>query len=130
MRAFLATTVLALVMAVPATARDHEAWEASPAEVRKWYRELKQPDNPLHSCCGEADAYWADSFEVEGDHYVAIITDERTDLPFYRPHIAPGTRVEVPNSKMKFDRGNPTGHGVIFIGTNGELYCYVPPGGV
>jgi hypothetical protein len=25
--------------------------------------------------CGEADAFEADAFEVEGDHYVAVITD-------------------------------------------------------
>src|SRR5580693_4411641 len=35
------------------------------------------PDNPAVSCCGEADAFEADAFEVEveGDHYIAIITD-------------------------------------------------------
>jgi hypothetical protein len=26
--------------------------------------------------------------------------------------------------------GNPTAHGIIFLGTNRELYCYVTPGGV
>jgi hypothetical protein len=32
---------------------------------------------------------------------------------------------------MKWDAGNPTGHGVIFlqIGT-ANVYCYVAPGGV
>ena len=28
--------------------------------------------NPAISCCGEADAFEADSFEVHGDQYVAI----------------------------------------------------------
>ncbi len=28
------------------------------------------------------------------------------------------------------DDGNPTGHGIIFIGMGGQVYCYVPPGGV
>jgi hypothetical protein len=41
-----------------------------------------------------------------------------------------GTRIEVPNQKMKWDNGNPTGHGIILLGTNRELYCYVTPGGV
>lgn len=36
------------------------------------------------SCCGEADAHWADSFEVEDGRYVAIITDERSDGPLTR----------------------------------------------
>ena len=82
---------------------------------------------------GEADAYWADSFEVEGDHYVAIISDERPDGPLSRGHIEPGTKIPVPNHKIKWDQGNPTGHGVIFVRPAGDgfwVYCYVPPGGV
>ena len=70
-----------------------------------------------------ADAFEADRFEVEGDHYVAIITDGRGIL-------ATGSRIAVPNEKMKFDAGNPTGHGIIFIGSQGQIYCYVTPGGV
>jgi hypothetical protein len=31
---------------------------------------------------------------------------------------------------MKWDAGNPTGHSMIFIGTSGQIYCYVAPGGV
>jgi hypothetical protein len=31
--------------------------------------------------------------------------------------------------KIKWDRGNPTGHGIIFIGGGDEVYCYLPPGG-
>jgi hypothetical protein len=27
---------------------------------------------------------------------------------------------------MKWDEGNPTGHGI--IGGNGQVYCYVTPG--
>jgi hypothetical protein len=103
-------------------ARPGPQWADEPAAVREWYKGLMQPDNPLVSCCGEADAYEADTFEVEGDHYVAIITDGKDVIP-------PGTRIPVPNTKMKFDRGNPTGHGIIFLGTGGVLYCYVAPGG-
>jgi hypothetical protein len=40
------------------------------------------------------------------------------------------TRIPVPNNKMKWDEGNPTGHGIIFIGNGGQVYCYVTPGGV
>jgi hypothetical protein len=36
----------------------------------------------------------------------------------------------IPNHKIKFNEGNPTGHGVLFIGASGGIYCYVPPGGV
>lgn len=111
-------------------ARDLGQWSQNESPVGKWYRELMQPDNPTVSCCGQADAYWADSFEVEGDHYVAIITDERDDTDLGRIHRPPGSKFEVPNGKLKYDRGNPTGHGVVFIGGTGQVLCYVVPGGV
>ena len=110
-------------LATAAHARDYGQWNDRPIEVRQWFQSLKQPDHPRQSCCGEADAFEADRFEVDGDHYVAIITDGRGML-------ATGTRIAVPNEKMKFDAGNPTGHGIIFIGSQGQVYCYVTPGGV
>jgi hypothetical protein len=129
MRRLLAITILTVFGWSICGAKDNGQWEATTADVRLWFRNLMQPDNPAASCCGEADAYYADSFDVEDDHYVAVITDQREDLPLGRRHIAPGTRVPVPNQKMKWDAGNPTGHGVIFIG-GGQVLCYVAPGGV
>lgn len=61
-----------------ADARDLGQWGAGDPQIREWYQALMQPDNPAASCCGEADAYWADSFEVDGDKYVAIITELQT----------------------------------------------------
>jgi hypothetical protein len=104
-------------------ARDNGQWEGSDPKVRQWYRQLMQPDNPGVSCCGESDAFEADSYEVEGDHYVAIITDGKGTIPN-------GTKVPIPNHKMKWDEGNPTGHGIVFIGIHGQVFCYVAPGGV
>jgi hypothetical protein len=69
------------------------------------------------------------SYEVNGGRYVAIITDTRDDMPLGRPYIENGKRFAVPNIKIKWDRGNPTGHGIIFIGYGEEVYCYLPPGG-
>jgi hypothetical protein len=114
----------ALAMLLPAAARDNGRWPDAPANVRQWFQSLMQPDNPSLSCCGEADAFEADTFEVEGDHYVAVVTDGKGI-------VAPGTRIPVPNRKMKWDAGNPTGHGVLFlqVGTM-NVYCYVAPGGV
>jgi hypothetical protein len=71
----------------------------------------------------EADAYEADLFEIDEDRYVAIITDGKGVIPN-------GTKILVPNQKLKWDAGNPTGHGIIFIGINGQVYCYIAPGGV
>lgn len=132
----IAALLLLSSCAEPSFARDSGQWGATPNEVSTWYRRLMEPDFPTIPCCGDADAYYADSFEVEGDHYVAIITDERT-VP-NRPPIPIGTRIRVPNHKLKYDDGNPTGHGVIFVQwRNGNqdpdgwhVLCYVVPGGV
>ncbi len=119
----LAFAVIALAACGGVHARNSSSWSDSPIAVREWFQSLMQPDNPYVSCCGEADAYEADTFEIDGDHYVAIITDGKGVIP-------PGTRIPVPNAKMKWDKGNPTGHGIIFIGSQGQVYCYVAPGGV
>src|SRR6202790_2769159 len=89
--------------------------------VSAWYRSLMQPDKPWQSCCGEADAFEADTFEVEGDHYVAIITNGKGVLPN-------GTRIPVPNHKMKWDAGNPTGHGIIFLSNPTTIGAPPAPG--
>ena len=44
---------------------------------------------------------------------VAIITDGKGEIPN-------GTKIPVPNNKIKWDEGNPTGHGIIFIGIQGQ----------
>jgi hypothetical protein len=115
--------IVLVTLTLPAAARDNGQWENQPAYLRQWFQKLMQPDNPVMSCCGEADAFEADSFEVRDDQYVAIITNGKGVLP-------EGTRIPVPNNKMKWDEGNPTGHGIIFIGSAGQVYCYVTPGGV
>jgi hypothetical protein len=111
------------LLTLPAAARDNGQWENQPTFLRQWFQKLMQPDNPHLSCCGEADAFEADNFEVNGDQYVAIITNGKGVLP-------EGMRIPVPNQKIKWDDGNPTGHGIIFIGVNGQVFCYVTPGGV
>jgi len=112
------------------SARDLGQWETVDPSISRWYKSLMMPDNPTISCCGEADAYYADVFETDGDRYVAVITDTRDDAPLRRHHVAPGTRIIVPNTKLKVDSGNPTGHGVIFLSTSDTVFCYVAPGGI
>jgi hypothetical protein len=114
---------LFLLLSAPAIARDLGQWDNQPIAVRQWFQGLMQPDNPYISCCGEADAFEADTFEVVGDQYVAVVTNGKGVIP-------EGTRIPVPNQKLKWDRGNPTGHGIVFIGSGGQVYCYVTPGGV
>lgn len=120
---FRIVIVIFAVVSAPAFGRDNGQWGNQPAALRQWFQNLMQPDNKSMSCCGEADAYEADTFEVQGDQYVAIITDGKGVIPN-------GTRIPVPNQKMKWDQGNPTGHGILFIGIGGQVYCYVTPGGI
>jgi hypothetical protein len=115
--------LMLFLLSAPAAGRDYGQWNEQPTLIRQWFQSLMQPDNPSHSCCGEADAFQADNFEVQGGKYIAIITDGRGI-------IANGTRIPGPSGKVKWDEGNPTGHGIIFIGSNGQVFCYVWPGGV
>jgi len=98
----LCAAVLALSIC-KAPARDLGQWEGADPLTREWFNGLMRPDEPDMRCCGLADAYC--------------------------PHIENGKRFAVPNIKIKWDRGNPTGHGIIFIGYGEEVYCYLPPGG-
>lgn len=132
--AFAVAFILLVVGAAScAKARDNGQWADTSPAVRKWFSELMQPDAPMVSCCGEADAYEADDYSVDGDTVVAVITDERGDTfpnGVTRNHIEPGTKIRVPPGKVKWDGGNPTGHGIIFLSGAGAVYCYVAPGGV
>lgn len=113
-----------------APARDLGQWTASDPAVKQWYQSLMQPDVPTASCCGEADAYWADVIHVRDGKTYATITDDRPDEPLGRPHVDVGTEIEIPTNKLKWDRGNPTGHGIVFLSRNRYVFCYVQPGGV
>lgn len=124
--------ILLVVTSVCSTghARNLGQWGDLDIEISKWFRSLRQPDNPTASCCGEADAYWADQVEMNGDQVIAVITDDRSDEPLHRKHVPMGTRIVVPKHKLKWDAGNPTGHVIIFLNTAGDVLCYVQNGGV
>lgn len=122
--------VALLFMQLPAFARDNGQWENTDPVISWWFRELMQPDDPSISCCGEADAYWADGVEIMDGQVIAIITDTRPDGPLRRPHVPVGTRIIVPPHKLKWDRGNPTGHIVIFLSAKRDVYCYVTGTGI
>lgn len=110
----------------PAHPREGGQWDESDLERRQWFSRQMMPDNPPVRCCGEADAYYADKFEVSGDTFYAVITDDRDDAPLNRPHIAPGTRIEIPAHKFNDPRKdpNPTGHGIVFVTTSLQVLCY------
>jgi hypothetical protein len=92
-------------------------------EDREWYQALMQPDVPNASCCCEADAYWADEIHVRDGKTYVTITDDRPDEPRGRPHVDMGTEIEIPTNKLKWDRSNPTGHGIVFLSRNRYVFC-------
>ena len=114
---------------------DNGQWELTDPKIKEWFRELKMPDVPNLSCCGFSDAYYADiTYTKNGKNY-AVITDDRNDAPLQRPHVPMRTEIEIPNHKYKWDRGNPTGHNIIFlsnVGNNGQrdVYCFVTGTGI
>ncbi len=118
----LVVAVLAVTLTL-AFAHDHDH-----PELDAWYAGLMQPDNPTASCCGVADAYWCDDYYAKDGRAYCRITDDRT-VPG-RPPIPVGTEVEIPDRKLKFDRGNPSGHAVVFLSSGGAVYCFVQGGGV
>lgn len=122
--------LLGALYAAPAWCRDIGQWEGSDPAVRAWYQSLMQPDHPTSSCCGEADGYWCDDLRVSAGKAVCTITDDRPDEPLGRPHVQVGTVIEIPDYKLKYDRGNPTGHGVVFLSYALHVFCYVQGGGV
>lgn len=123
MRTLAHYVAIVLVAVGSAQAREDGNWSRGTEMVRQWFAELMRPDNPSLSCCGEADAYESDEFTQSPDgHYEAVITREKA------PYAA-GTHIFIPDEKIKWDKGNPTGHGWIFIGSEKQIYCYVTPSG-
>ena len=55
-------------------ARWHKPADGIDAHVRRWFQGLRQADNPMVSCCGEADAYEADILESEGGALLVDLT--------------------------------------------------------
>jgi len=122
------TSIMVVILAAGlsmAFAHDHDH-----PELDGWYASLMQPDNPSISCCGKADAYWCDIINVKDGKTFCTITDDRDDGPLGRPHVPVGTQIEIPNYKLKWDRGNPTGHAIVFLGVAGHVFCFVQAGGV
>lgn len=129
--ALLTAFVVLLLLVVGirlATARDFGQWDRSDPVVA-WYQGLMQPDVPSASCCGEADAYWCDDVHVREQKTFCKITDDRSDEPRHRPHLDLGMEFEIPNEKLKWDAGNPTGHAIVFLSRGGYVYCFVQGGG-
>jgi hypothetical protein len=117
--------LLLIWSAIPAKAKAHDA---DNPEFDSWYAELMQPDNPTASCCGKADAYWCEDIHFKRARRSA---PSRMIVWFIRrPPVPVGTEIEIPDRKLKWDRGNPTGHSIVFLSSGGAVFCFVQNGGV
>lgn len=96
---------------------------------QRWINNVRRPDNPNKSCCGDADAYIADSFVERDGKYYAIITRDYPATP-EEVGVAAGTEIEIPDDKLNrafADGGNPSGHGVVFMSPDRTVLCYFGP---
>lgn len=146
--------LIALVLSGSAFARD--GWEGRPTvcdmpsgprlvACQEWIANIKRPDYPGASCCGDGDSYMADDFEIgpKGELY-AIISAEYPPITYpgntlddgsqAAPSVAgvhKGQRILIPREKInnRPDDTNRSGHGVVFLmPSNGEVICYrFPP---
>jgi hypothetical protein len=110
----LRVVIVLMLLTLPAVGRDFGQWEDQPSSVRQWFQKLMQPDNPYQSCCGEADASEADTFEFSHNHHVAIITYGRGIMP-------DGTRIPGSTAVRPATASSSW--------ASGQVYCHVTPGG-
>jgi hypothetical protein len=104
------------------------AWGHEDEAYAQWMKSLMQPDFPLSSCCGPGDQYFVREYRPSGQQgiaFEAVVMGRigQVDFP-----------IQVPQEKVIWDRVNPTGRGVIFIGEDGEwgkpVLCFVPGAGM
>jgi hypothetical protein len=109
--------------------RSDTAAEDSPCRDLLWNANCHKPPGagpggPGSSCCGVADAYYADAVRIDGDKVYAIITDDRIIEGRYTVPI--GTEILIPRKTLDIYRqGNPTGHVIVFLLVDGTFpVCY------
>lgn len=125
----LRVVLLLLLFSTAAFGRDLGQWESTDPAVRSWYQSLMMPDIPTASCCGEADAYWCDEVHVRNGKTYCNITDDRDDALLHRISIPLGTEIEIPDYKLTWKDGNPTGHSIVFLSRGLYVYCFVQSSG-
>lgn len=125
---WLLLAIISIVLLFAASIYPLLAHDEHHPEHTEWYAGLMQPDNPTAPCCGVADAYWCDDYYAKGGKAFCKITDDR--IVKGRPPVPVGTEIEIPERKLKWDRGNPTGHSIVFLSSGGAVFCFVQSGGV
>ena len=135
LRKLAITLLMGASLMGPSVARDYGQWTDTDPETKSWYEHLMQPDVPNAPCCGEADAYWCDGLKTKTDYYGnktnwCIVDDPRDNVALHRFPIPSGTEIQIPDNKLTYKDGNPTGHAIVFLSSALYVYCYVQNGGV
>jgi hypothetical protein len=146
MRKIIAALAIVAASGTGAAAFDH-GFDHSTARSQ-FFRGLKRPDHYPKPCCGDADAYEADTYTKNPDgSYDVVITDgsEKTYPDGVRRiEIPNGSKVHVPANQInppKETKNNPTGHAWLFMSVRrgygsdrpggsaaepGTTYCFAP----
>jgi len=109
MRLVAAFLLLAAALTGPVRAAGdgyNPAWSA-------WFRSLTLYDAERQtyiSCCGDGDAVFADEWKATAAGIEATITDNRG-----HDWAKIGTKIVIPKKLEVADKGNPTGHLVLFL---------------
>jgi hypothetical protein len=75
------------------------------------------------ACCSIADAVYADEWESAPGGILVIVTGAGPRTPW-----APvGRKYFIPQSDIKHEPGNPTGHSLLFLNQHdlGRHYCFI-----
>ena len=107
-------------------ARDLGQWEGGDPAIRQWYQSLMQPDVPTSSCCGEADAYWADEIHVRNGR-TSCASPMTPGWPLAGRTSKPEIEIAL---QAQMGPVQSTGHGIVFMSRTGYVFCYVQPGRV
>ena len=129
MRIWLA---IVLLMAGLSPVMAFDRGQNSDPAIKEWFQNLKQPDSPVSSCCGEADGYWCEQLHTRDGKNYCNITDDRV-IPGRTP--APlGLEIEIPTNKMMDghqSNGNPIGHSIVFLSSGlSYVYCFILDSGI
>lgn len=87
-------------------------------------------NSTVSACCGTADSYCADYWELTKEGYVAVWINDTSKSPECIHHDKDGKRIAISVDKLQKEPRNTTGHGIIFINNKGEGTCYFPGAGI
>lgn len=132
MRGYFAVAAIGLLVSTGYALAKDRGYN-NPPEIREWFKSLQRPDVPgpigNRSCCDASDCHRTE-FTLNDGHYRARLGRIVSDT---RPPVWELTEwVDIPDSRVIKDKGNPVGEAII---CHAEItaarqipaiYCFVP----